>query len=135
MKNKWLQRMGSLKLGITLLIIIALVVIVGTVVVQKPLAEPGQIEQVYSPTKARIYDALGLFDLFHAWWFTTLLALMMTNITCASLVRFPVVWREIRRHRDPEESLMHAMQPHADVPATLADVSAALKRKHYRVKD
>jgi cytochrome c biogenesis protein len=90
MKNKWLHRMGSLKLGVILLMLVALAVIVGTVVVQKPLAEPGQIENLYSPTQAKIYGALGLFDVFHAWWFTALLALMMVNLTTASAERFPV---------------------------------------------
>jgi cytochrome c biogenesis protein len=126
--------MGSLKLGVILLMLVALAVIVGTVVVQKPLAEPGQIENLYSPTQAKIYAALGLFDVFHAWWFTALLALIMVNLTTASAERFPVVWREVRRHRDPEEKLMRAMPNHTQVGAPLDEVAAALRAHHYKVK-
>lgn len=133
-KNKWLHRIGSLKLGIVLLILIALAVVTGTVILQRPMADPGQLEKVYSPAKLRIYEALGLLDLFHARWFSALLALLMVNITAASAVRFPVVWREIRRHRPPDETLMRAMPNHEVIPASAEEVATALRRRHYRVR-
>lgn len=133
-KNKWLHTIGSLKLGIVLLILIALVVITGTVILQKPLADPGQLERVYSPTKLKIYEALGLLDLFHTRWFTALLALLMINIAAASVIRFPVAWREVRRHRQPDEELMRAMPLHQVVAAPVEEVAAALRRQHYRVR-
>ena len=133
-KNKWLRRIGSIKLGIILLALIALAVVAGTVILQKPMADPGQIEKVYSPSKLKVYEALGLLDLFHTRWFTALLALLMVNIAAASIMRFPVVWREIRRHRPPDETLMRAMPNHATVPAGVEQVAAALRRRHYGVR-
>ncbi len=134
MKSKWLHRIGSLKLGVILILTVALAVIAGTIVVQKPLAEPGQIENLYSPTKLKIYEALGLFDLFHTWWFTGLLTLLMVNISSASLIRLPVVWREVRRHREPDEKLMRAMPQSGEVAASLDAIAASLRARHYRVK-
>jgi cytochrome c biogenesis protein len=133
-KSKWLPRIGSMKLGIVLLALIALAVVAGTVILQKPMADPGQIEKVYSPSKLKVYEALGLLDLFHSRWFTALLALLMVNIAAASILRFPVVWREIRRHRPPDEALMRAMPNHETAPAGLAQVANALRRRHYGVR-
>jgi len=61
------------------------------------MAQEGQIEQVYAPQIVRLLNALGLFDVFHAWWFILLLGLLGANITLASLERFPQVWRLFAR--------------------------------------
>jgi cytochrome c biogenesis protein len=66
-------------------------------ILQRPMAREGQIEQVYAPQIVRLLNALGLFDVFHAWWFILLLGLLGVNITLASLERFPHVWRLFAR--------------------------------------
>ena len=73
-------------------------------ILQRPLAQEGQIEQVYAPQTIRLLNALGLFDVFHTWWFILLLGLLGANITLASLERFPQVWRLfVRPHMMAEE--------------------------------
>jgi cytochrome c biogenesis protein len=68
-------------------------------ILQRPMAREGQIEQIYAPQTVRLLNALGLFDVFHAWWFILLLGLLGVNITLASLERFPQVWRLFTRPR------------------------------------
>jgi cytochrome c biogenesis protein ResB len=51
------------------------------------MAQEGQIEQVYAPQIVRLLNAVGLFDVFHTWWFILLLGLLGANITLASIVR------------------------------------------------
>jgi cytochrome c biogenesis protein len=68
-------------------------------ILQRPVVREGQIEQIYAPQTVRILNALGLFDVFHAWWFILLLGLLGANITLASLERFPQAWRFFARPR------------------------------------
>ena len=91
--DKFLQFFSSLKCGLLLLGLLGTAMILGTFILQSPMAQEGQIEQVYAPQVVRLLDAVGLFDVFHAWWFILLLGLLGANITLASIERFPQVWR------------------------------------------
>ena len=87
-----LKFLSSVRLGIGLMIFLATATILGTLIVQTPLAEPGQIEQIYAPQTRQVFQTLGLFDVFHAGWYISLLALLCLNITFASIDRFPATW-------------------------------------------
>src|ERR1017187_2315897 len=89
--DKTLQFFSSLKCGLLLLGLLGIAVILGTFILQRPMARNGQIEQVYAPQIISLLNAVGLFDVFHTWWFILLLGLLGTNITLASLERFPQV--------------------------------------------
>jgi len=95
--EKLLRFLSSLECGLVLLGSLGTAVIIGTMILQRPMAQEGQIEQVYAPQTARLLNALGLFDVFHTWWFILLLGLLGANITLASLERFPQVWRLFSR--------------------------------------
>ncbi len=97
--DKLLAFLSSLKCGLILLGLLGTSVIIGTVVLQRPMAREGQIEQLYAPQVIRLLDALGLFDVFHAWWFIVLLGLLGANITLASLEHFPHAWKVFRQPR------------------------------------
>jgi cytochrome c biogenesis protein len=81
----------SLKLTIFLLITLALTSIIGTVLPQGQLP-PEYVAQV-SPFKLQLYSALGFFDMYHSWWFVTLLYMMSLNLTCCSIKRLPHVYK------------------------------------------
>ena len=91
-----LKFLSSIKFGIGLMIALAVVTILGTLIVQAPMAEPGQIEQLYAPQTRQILEGLGLFDVFHSSWFIALLGLLCLNITFASIDRFPGTWEYLR---------------------------------------
>ena len=102
--DRILQFFSSLKCGLTLLGLVGAAVIAGTVILQRPMAREGQIEQVYAPQTIRLLDFLGLLDVFHAWWFILLLGLLGASITLASLEHFPQAWRYFSRpHRVADE--------------------------------
>jgi cytochrome c biogenesis protein len=108
--DKFLTFLSSLECGLTLLGSIGTAVIIGTVILQRPMAREGQIEQIYAPQTVRILNALGLFDVFHAWWFILLLGLLGANITLASLERFPQAWRFFARpHMMADERFVHQL--------------------------
>jgi cytochrome c biogenesis protein len=108
--GKFLSFLSSLKCGLILLASLGTAIIIGTMVLQRPMAQEGQIEQIYAPQTARLLSALGLFDVFHAWWFLMLLGLLGANITLASLERFPQVWRLFARpHFKADEWFVHQL--------------------------
>ena len=74
-KKLWLT-LSSIKTGVVLLIMVVILAAVGTIILQRPVTEPDEMQRAYSPHTLRIFDALGLTDVFHAWWFVALLLLV-----------------------------------------------------------
>lgn len=95
--ERFLRSLSSVQTGIVLLILVGIAAIAGTLILQRPLTEPADIERAYSPQALRWLDALGLTDVFHAWWFVGLMALLCVNIVLASIERFPAAWRYFSR--------------------------------------
>ena len=61
------------------------------------------MQRAYSPAVLRILDAIGLTDVFHAWWFVALMVLVSLSIVAASIERFPNSWRYFARpYKYPE---------------------------------
>ena len=115
--DRSLQFFSSLKCGLLLLGLLGVSTILGTFILQKPMAQEGQIEQVYAPQVVRLLNALGLFDVFHTWWFILLLGLLGANITLASIERFPQVWRLfVRPHFLADETFIRALPFKREIP-------------------
>ena len=115
--NRFLQFLSSLKCGLFLLGLLGISMILGTFILQRPMAQEGQIEQVYAPQVVRLLNALGLFDVFHAWWFILLLGLLGANITLASIERFPQVWRLYSRpHFMADAAFVRALPFQREIP-------------------
>jgi cytochrome c biogenesis protein len=115
--DRFLQFFSSLKCGLLLLAGLGVAVILGTLILQKPMVQEGQIEQVYAPQTIRLLNALGLFDVFHTWWFILLLGLLGANITLASIERFPQVWRLfVRPHFLADAAFIRALPFQREIP-------------------
>ena len=135
-----LQFLSSVKCGLILLAIIGAVTVAGTLILQRPMAREGQIEQIYAPPTIRLMDALGLFDVFHAKWFLILLGLLGANIVLASLERFPQAWRYFARpHRAADEWFVRKLPVLREIPLASLDqkeafaaAAEALERLHLR---
>jgi cytochrome c biogenesis protein len=83
----------SLKLTLFLLISLALTSIIGTVLPQGVLP-PEYVAQI-SPAKLQIYTKLGFFDMYHSWWFISLLYVFSLNLVSCSIKRLPHVFKFI----------------------------------------
>jgi cytochrome c biogenesis protein len=115
--DRFLRFFSSLKCGLLLLGLVGVAVILGTLILQRPMAQEGQIEQVYAPQTIRLLNALGLFDVFHTWWFIVLLGLLGATITLASIERFPQVWRlYVRPHRVADAAFIRALPLQREIP-------------------
>jgi len=108
--------LASLRLAIVLLLLIAVTSIIGTIIEQN--VEPAKNIQLLSsmfgveaaPTIYNIFARLGFMDMYHSWWYTTLLTLFALNLTICSLERLPRTWRLVKRPISPlTENAMRSM--------------------------
>jgi cytochrome c biogenesis protein len=111
MRKTW-TTFASIKTGVVLLIVVVILSAVGTIVLQRPITEPDEMRSAYSPQALRILDAVGLTDVFHAWWFIALMLLVSFSIIAASIDRFPNSWRYFSRpYKFPDENFRRVLHP------------------------
>lgn len=91
----------SIKLTIFLLILLAIVSIIGTLIKQN--APSSEYIHRYGIQLYNVLDFFNLFDMYHSWWFTAILLLLVVNLIACSLHRFPGVWRQISHDSDTKE--------------------------------
>lgn len=114
--NKIWELFASVKFAIVIFALISLTSIIGTVLEQR--AEPAKNIQILgklfgeflAPTMYNILEKLGFMDMYHSWWFLTLLILFSANIIICSLDRLPRIWKMVREPIRPltEEHLEKA---------------------------
>ncbi|MGD0507363.1 MAG: cytochrome c biogenesis protein ResB [Terriglobales bacterium] len=110
--HKTWRTIASIQTGVVLLILVVILSAAGTIVLQRPVTEPDEMQSAYSPQALRILDAVGLTDVFHAWWFLGLLLLVSLCITAASIDRFPNSWRFFSRpYKYPDAGFRRASHP------------------------
>lgn len=125
--------MSKVRTGIILLILVGIAATLGTLVLQRPLTDPENLERAYSPTTLRWLDAVGLTDVFHTWWFAALLALLGLNIVITSVERFPVVWRFfVRPYRRPEPHFLASLPTKKEIPIRSAQAGIAAAERAFR---
>ena len=101
--RSFLEMVGSVRLGVVLLVLVAASSVLGTVVLQSTLpgGDPVSISRHYGETVRRVLEALRLTDVFHAPWYHALMGLLALNILCATIVRFslrPERWGFLLAH-------------------------------------
>src|SRR5262249_3413842 len=103
--RKLWQSLSAIKTGVILLIIVVSISAAGTVILQRPVTDADEMQRAYTPQMLHLLDSLGLTDVFHAWWFVLLLALVSLSIVAASIQRFPNSWRFFSRpYKSPDET-------------------------------
>ena len=113
------QTAAAVKTGVILLILVVILAAAGTVILQRPMTEPDDMQRAYSPQVLRVLDAVGLTDVFHAWWFIGLMILVSLSIIAASIDRFPNAWRFYSRpYKYPDASFRRALYPQKSIPIT-----------------
>ena len=106
------QTLASIKTGVVLLILVVILSAAGTIVLQRPVTDPEDMQTAYSPYALRVLDATGLTDVFHASWFVALMLLVSLNIVAASIDRFPNALRYFTRpYKYPDEGFRRVLHP------------------------
>jgi cytochrome c biogenesis protein len=143
----------SVRFAVVQIIAIALVGVVGIIVPQLPGAafrSPADFAEQLAILRARVepslgapvtdlFEALGLFRVFSAWWFTAMLALLAVSIVVCTLDRTPGLWRSARDVRvvQPDGFFDPDLPDRAVIRDGLGaeDVHAALRRSGFRVRE
>jgi len=116
-RRKIWQTLSSIKTGVVLLITVVILSAAGTIVLQRPITEPDEMQRAYSPQVLSLLDKLGLTDVFHAWWFVTLMLLVSMSIIAASIDRFPNAWRYFARpYKSPDKAFRRALPTQKQIP-------------------
>jgi cytochrome c biogenesis protein len=83
----------SVKLTIVLLLSLAATSIIGTVIPQNE--NPEVYLQAYGAFRYQLLSILGVFDMYHSWWFQGLLLLLTIHIVICSIDRLRGSWQLI----------------------------------------
>lgn len=125
----------SLKLTITVLILLAVTSIVGTVIQQNLPRE--EYLKFYEESTYNLFVKLQLTDMYHSWWFMTLLLLFSLNLVACSIKRLPRVWRMVTQPvLVPEDSLFKTLSNVDELmvkasPGEVRDRMKAFLGKHF----
>ena len=86
----------SLKLAISILILLATTSIIGTVIEQNLTPQDYLQKYGMSESTYKTLDALQFFDMYHSYWFLSLMGLFAVNLICCSIKRLPRIIKVVR---------------------------------------
>src|SRR6185295_1754504 len=87
--SRFLKLLCSVRLGVTLLVLLGLACLTGMLIMQQNVEGFERYFLQLAPAQRLVYGKLGIFDIYHAWYFNALLCLVSLNIILASIDRFP----------------------------------------------
>ena len=90
--EKGLDFISSVRFGIFLLILLVILSLLGMLIVQQNVNGFDAFFASLMPAENLVYGYLGLFDVYHSWYYLALLLLLSLNIVLASIDRFPAAW-------------------------------------------
>ncbi|MFC0348747.1 cytochrome c biogenesis protein ResB [Undibacterium danionis] len=133
------ELLSSMRFAISLLTIIAIASIIGTVLKQnEPL--PNYVNQ-FGPFWFEVFQHLSLYSLYSAWWFLTIMGFLVLSTSLCLIRNAPKMLKDMRSWRDNvrEQSLRnfhHKAEWHSTVPAAdlTEQLSAKIKRLGYQFK-
>jgi len=96
LKQLW-QRLGSMSLAIILLMVLAIASVIGTVLLQNQ--NQTDYLQQFGPLWYWVFRSLGLFDMYHTWWFITLLGFLMVSLSSCLWRNVPKFTKEMRTRK------------------------------------
>lgn len=102
--------LASIKLTVAVLLMLAATSVIGTLIPQG-----GNLDDYitkYGEVLYRILYVFDLTDMYHSWWFRTLIGLLIANIAVCTIKRFPGVWK-IVFYSKTEKPMVKAGQRHS----------------------
>ncbi|HEY5999583.1 MAG TPA: cytochrome c biogenesis protein ResB [bacterium] len=154
-KNSWYSPLvtffSSVHVAVITLILLATISIIGTVLQQENIGDVEDnlrlLQQFFGDAgrAQRAYDVaekIGFFNLYHTWYFYTLLSVLSVSLIVCSLKRLPTTWRIMARPKveledagfknSPNRRALSLRQPAAEAAAA---VSGILAKAGYRVRE
>ncbi|NOT47800.1 MAG: hypothetical protein HOP17_08630 [Acidobacteria bacterium] len=89
---RFLKALCSVRFGVGILVALGLACLIGMLIMQQNVDGFDRYYATLTPSQRLVYGSLGFFDIYHAWYFNALLAVLSLNIVLASIDRFPKIW-------------------------------------------
>ncbi|EIJ35675.1 cytochrome c biogenesis protein ResB [Thiothrix nivea] len=110
--------LGSMNLAISLLVVLAVASVIGTILKQNQPYTDYQIK--FGPFWFDIFKSLGLYDVYSALWFLGILGFLVISITTCVGRNTPGILRELRHFRENvQEKSLRAMKHQASMDTTM----------------
>jgi cytochrome c biogenesis protein len=90
--NRFLDSISSVRLGVVTLCMMVVLAMAGMLIMQQEVEGFEQYYVSLTPAERLVFGYLGLFDVYHSWYFNLLLLFLSLNIILASIDRFPSAW-------------------------------------------
>jgi cytochrome c biogenesis protein len=129
--DRFLRWLSSIKVAIVLMVLLIGASTIGTLIPQHTLDEFGRFYANLTPSERALYGALGLFDVYHAWWFNAALLLFTLNLVLCTIDRLPASLNYLREPKVSATPGFAQSQPHhtafsarwrTDIPNEIADL-------------
>ncbi|MBS3785312.1 MAG: cytochrome c biogenesis protein ResB [Gammaproteobacteria bacterium] len=135
----WLQFLGSMNLAISLLVVVAIASVIGTVLPQNQPYIDYLVQ--FGPFWFEVFRLLNLYDVYSAAWFLFILGFLILSTGVCVSRHMPAMWREVTRYRTHvrEQSLLalsqhQRWQAEADTDTAAAVATGALQGHGYRIR-
>jgi cytochrome c biogenesis protein len=133
------RTLRSMRTALILLLLVAAGSVAGSLVPQV-VNSPARVASLYRdrPILARVYEALGLFDVYGSWWFTLLYVLLLISLASCLIPRSRALLRSLGQRAVPLRDLggmrhfASGTVPEPPEPA-LERARRVLRRRRYRV--
>lgn len=133
------RTLRSMRTALILLLVVAIASVFGSLVPQVGVAR-GAVLRLYAdhPTVAQVYEALGLFDVYGSWWFTTTYVLLLISLASCLIPRTRALRRGLGLRPQPMRDLdgmRHFAEATVSLPPerVLERARGVLRRRRFRV--
>ena len=92
--NQVLDFLSSVRFGVVLLCILVVLSVVGMLIMQQNVQGFEAYYASLTPAEKLVFGYLGIFDIYHSWYYNLLLLVLSLNIVLASIDHFPSAWKQ-----------------------------------------
>ena len=113
----------------TLLVLLVIASMIGMLVMQQNVEGFDKYYVELMPSTRLLFGTLGFFDIYHTWYFNTLLLVLSLNIVLASIDRFPTSWRFVKHKKlEAGRNFLRGQQQHEIVTVASGNLSAVAEK-------
>ncbi len=93
--KRLMDLISSVRFGVVMLCLLVLLSLIGMLIVQQNVNGFDAYFASLTPAEKLVYGTLGIFDIYHSWYFNFLLLILSLNIILASIDHIPTAWTYI----------------------------------------
>jgi len=140
--NRFLDYISSVRLGVVVLCILVVLSMIGMLIMQQDVEGFDAYYVSLTPAEKLVFGHLGLFDIYHSWYYLAMLLFLSLNIVLASIDRFPSAWSYIVKPKlDATRGWLLNRRRHFEMKADAGDaasvanaIAAVFKKQGFSTK-